>query len=141
MSVTETFAELKAEIDKAASVVKAAAEEDEADIQAKVDDARRQADDRAAELRSKTRDAATEAKSNWQQMQAEWDHHIERIHQRMEATKAAIDRDVAVRDAGEAYSDAIDAIKFAQSAIDEAEYATLGALQAEKNARRLGAAL
>jgi hypothetical protein len=59
----------------------------------------------------------------------------------MDATKAAVDRDVAVRDAGQAYDDAIDAIDFARSAIVEAEYATLGAMRAEKNARSLGAPL
>ncbi len=52
-----------------------------------------------------------------------------------------MDRDDAVRDAGSAYQDAVDAIEFARSAIGEAEYATLEALQAEKYARQLGAAL
>jgi chromosome segregation ATPase len=141
MSVTESFEQLKAEIDKAESAVKAAAQDDEADIQAKVDDARKQADNRAAELRAKTGDASKEGKSHWQEMQADWDRHIKVVHQRMDATKTAVDRDVAVRHATEAYEDAVDAIEFAQSAIAEAEYATLEALRAEENARSLGAAL
>jgi hypothetical protein len=139
MSVTDSFAKLKTQIDKAETAVKAAAEEDEADIQAKIDDARRSADDRAAELRDKTGDSA--AGSHWKEIQADWDRHIERARQRMDATKAAVDRDAAVQDATQAYSDAMDAIDFARSAIGEAEAATLEALQAEKNARHLGAAL
>jgi hypothetical protein len=46
-----------------------------------------------------------------------------------------------VRDAESAYVDATDAIEFARSAIVEAEYATLAAMRAEKNAQRLGAPL
>jgi len=141
MSVTESFAKLKTEIDKAESAVKAAGEEDQAEIQTKVEDARRQADSRAAELRTKTGDAATEGDSHWHKMQAEWGRHVNGVHQRMDSAKTEVDRDVAVRHATEAYDDAIDAIAFAQSAIAEAEYATLEAMRAEKNARSLGAAL
>src|SRR5262249_2142147 len=141
VSVTDSFAKLKTEIDKAEKAVKAAAEEDEADIQAKIDDARRQADDRAAELRSKTGDAATEAGSHWKEMQADWDRHIGRVRQRRDTTKAAAPRGVAGQDAGEAYSGAMGAIDFGRSAIGEAEAATLEALRAEKKARRLGAPL
>jgi chorismate synthase len=141
MSVTDSFAKLKTEIDKAESAIKAAAKEDEADIEAKIDDARRQADGHAAELRSKSGGAATDAGSHWQEMRADWDRHIAHARQRMDAAKAAVDRDEAVQDATQAYADAMDAIDFAGSAISEAETATLEALRAEKNARRLGADL
>jgi hypothetical protein len=141
MSVTESFAKLKEEIDNADREIKAAAEQDRGDIQAKVDDARRLADKRAAELRKKTGDAATEADSHWHEVGAAWDRHIERVRQHIDATKTAVDRDVAVHDADAAYSDANDAIDFARSAVGEAEYAVLEALQAEKHARQLGAPL
>jgi hypothetical protein len=141
MSLTDSFAKLKTEIDNAEKAVRAAAEEDKADIQPKIDDARRQADHRAAELRSKTGGDTTEAGSHWKEIQADWDRHIARARERMDATKAAVDRDVAVQDATQAYADAMDAIDFARSAIGEAEAATLEAVQAERNARHLGAAL
>ena len=68
--------------------MKAAADEDEAHIQAKVEDVRQEADSRAAELRTKTQDAATDAGSHWHEMQADWSRHIERMHQRIDATKS-----------------------------------------------------
>jgi hypothetical protein len=141
MSVTESFGKLKVEVANAESAVKAAAEEDASELRAKVDDARKQADARAAELRTKTGDAASNGQSHWQQMQAQWDSHIKAAHKRMDAAEVAVDRDMAVRRATDAYEDATDAIEFAQSAIAEAEYATLEALRAEKDARSLGAAL
>ena len=140
MSVTDTFAKLKEQADKADRTVKAAAEQNQAEIKAKVDEARRDADERAAELRAKTDKAAREGKeSHWREMQADLDLHIERARQRMDAKKAAVDADVAASDADWAEADAEDAIAFALSAIVEAEYATLDAMLARENAAQLAA--
>ena len=71
MSVTDNFAKLKEQVEKADRSVKAAAEQNQAEIQAKVDEARRDADERAAELRAKSKEAAREGESNWREMQAD----------------------------------------------------------------------
>ena len=60
-----------------------------------MDEARRDADARAAELRAKTDEAAREGESNWREMQADLNRHIERVRQRMDAKKAAVDANVA----------------------------------------------
>ena len=140
MSVTGNFAKLKEQVEKADRDVKAAAEQNQAEIKVKVDEARRDADERAAELRAKTDKAAREGKeSHWREMQADLDLHIERVRQRMDAKKAAVDADVAASDADWAEADAEDAIAFALSAIVEAEYATLDAMLARENAAQLAA--
>jgi hypothetical protein len=144
MSVTDKFAKLKEQVEEADRTVKAAAEQNQAEIQSKVDEARRDADDRAAELRAKTENADREGKSRegesqWRGMQADLNRHIERVRERMDAKEAAVSADVADRDADWAEADAKDAIDFALSAIVEAEYATLDAMLARKNAAQLAA--
>jgi hypothetical protein len=145
MPVTDNFAKLKEQVEEADRAVKAAAEQNQAEIQSKVDEARREADDRAAELRAKTENADREGKSDregesqWRGMQADLNRHIERVRERMDAKEAAVSADVADRDADWAEADAKDAIDFALSAIVEAEYATLDAMLARKNAAQLAA--
>jgi hypothetical protein len=145
MSVTDNFAKLKEQVEEADRAVKAAAEQNQAEIQSKVDEARRDADQRAAELRTKTENADREGesdregKSQWREMQADLNRHIERVRERMDAKEAAVSADVADRDADWAEADAKDAIDFALSAIVEAEYATLDAMLARKNAAQLAA--
>jgi predicted Holliday junction resolvase-like endonuclease len=60
MSVTDNFAKLKEQVEKADQTVKAAAEQNQEEIKAKVDEARRDADKRAAELRAKSDEATSE---------------------------------------------------------------------------------
>jgi hypothetical protein len=140
MSVTDNFAKLKEQVEKADRTVKAAAEQNQAEIMAKVNEARRDADERAAELRAKTDKAAREGKeSHWREMQADLDLHIARVRQRMDAKKAAVDANEAASDADWAEADAEDAIAFALSAIVEAEYATLDAMLAREDAAKLAA--
>src|SRR6188508_2468277 len=132
MSVTDNFAKLREQVEKADSTIKAAAEQNQTEIQAKVDEARRDADERAAELRAKGDEATREGESHWREMQADLKRHIERDRQRMDAK-------VADSDADWAEADAEDAIAFALSAIVEAEYATLDAMLARENAAQLAA--
>jgi hypothetical protein len=147
MSMTDNFAKLKEQVEEADRTVKAAAEQNQEEIQSKVDEARRDADERAAELRAKTENADREeegksdreGESQWREMQADLNRHIERVRERMDAKKAAVDVNVADRDADWAEADAKDAIDFALSAIVEAEYATLDAMLARKNAAQLAA--
>jgi hypothetical protein len=137
MSVSESFAKLKKQLDEAERTVRAAVEENEADLKAKLNEARRNADSRAAELRTKTQ-SGEQAESGWRQVQRDWDRHIENVRKRIDARGADVDAMVAAAQSEEAESDALDAIDFAGSAIEEAEYAVLDALRAEKKLDLLG---
>jgi hypothetical protein len=138
MSVSESFAKLKEQLDEAERTVSAAVTQNDADVKAKVDEARRNADSRAAELRTKTQDGPDLADSGWRQVQRDWDRHIESARKRIDARKADVDVMVAASESEQAEADARDAIDFAGSAIEEAEYAVLDALLAEKKLDLLG---
>ena len=59
----------------------------------------------------------------------------------MDAKKDAFDANVAEDDAEWAEADAIDAVDFASAAIEEAEYAVLGAVSARRKADVMAAAV
>jgi hypothetical protein len=139
-SATENFAKLKEQVDQAAKAVAAAASEDERAVQAKVDDARKNADGRAAELRAKAQDASDDAADHWHKIRTDWDQHVARSRKRVDEALAQLDVSAAVQDMEWAENDAIDAIDFASAAITEAEYAVLDAVRARQNAEALAGA-
>jgi hypothetical protein len=134
MSVLESFEELKDQVVKADSEIMAVAEKDEPAIQTKVHDARREADQKAAEVKATTQRAGTGAQSHWQEIQADWDRHRERMRGRLDSAKSGYDLSVAEGEAESAEADALDAIAFAASAVLEAEYATLDAVLTRRRA-------
>ncbi len=134
VSVLESFGELKDQVVKADGEIMAVAEKDEPAIRTKVDDARREADQHAADLKATTQRAGTDPQSHWQEIQADWDRHIERMRGRLDSAKAGYDLSLAETEAESAEADAVNAIAFAASAVVEAEYATLDALRARRRA-------
>jgi hypothetical protein len=130
------FAKLKGEVEEAQRKIIEAAEQDETDIDAQVDEARRSADARAAELRDKPQQA-DRPESHWQQVRSDWNQHIQSTRAHIDAKKAEMDANDAEDDAALTEIDAEDAIDFAESAILEAEYAVLNAVRARKKANAL----
>jgi hypothetical protein len=130
------FAKLKGQVEEAQSTIIEAAEQDEADVEAKVGEARHTADARAAEVHDKPQQADG-AESHWQQVRSDWDAHVKRTREHLDAKKASIEADDAEADAEWAEADAEDAIGFAASTIDEATYAVLRAVKARKHADAL----
>jgi hypothetical protein len=139
VTASDSFTKLKQQVEKAERDIIAAASQNEAELQAKLDETRKSADDHAAELRAKTQAATDQAESRWREVQSDWDRHIQRMHERMDAKKAVHDAKVAEEDAEWAEADALDAIDFASSAAQEAEYAVLNAMRARKDADALAA--
>ena len=139
MTASDSFTKLKEQVEKAEHRVNEAGSQDKAELEAKVDEARKNADDLAAELHAKTRQASDQAEGHWQEVRSDWDQHIKRTRGRIDAKKAAHDADVAESDAEWAEADALDAIDFASSAVEEAEYAVLDAMLARKDADVLAA--
>lgn len=130
------FAKLKGEVEEAERTIIEAAEQDQTDIDVKVNEARRSADARAAELRDKPQQA-DRSDNHWQQIRSDWNQHIQSTRAHIDAKKAAIDANDAEDDAAWTEIDAEDAIDFAESAIMEAEYAVLNAVRARKKANAL----
>ena len=135
MPVSDEFAKLKGQVEEAERTIREAAAEDHAEAETKVDEARQKADAHAAELRDKPQEADRD--DGWQQIRSDWDRHIQRTRERIDAKKAKVDSDVAETDADLAEADAYDAIDFAASAILEAEYVVLDAVGTRKKADAL----
>jgi hypothetical protein len=134
MSVSaDSFDKLSEKIDEAKRTIRAAASETEAELKAKVDEARKNADDRAAALRSKTAASAGQAEGHWQQIQSDWEEHRQSVRRRIDQAKANEKLEDAELRAEWAEADARDAIEFAANAIDEAKYALLDAVLARKD--------
>jgi chromosome segregation ATPase len=132
----DSFEKLSEKIDEAKRSIKAAASESEAELKAKVEEARKKADDRAAELSAKVQ-ATADKTDHWQQIQSDWEQHRQGIRQRIDEAKQAQDLEAAGLRAEWAEADARDAVDFAANAIDEATYAMLDLILANKDVKVL----
>jgi len=110
-----------------------------ADLEAKVAEARKAADEDADKLRARSQDLSDDAQRSWNDVQESWKEHVAHVRERISDKKAELDVDMAERRAKRAEDDALDAIDFAGAAVDEAEYATLDAVLARKEADELAA--
>jgi hypothetical protein len=141
MSVSpDSFDKLSEKLDAARRSIRAAAGESEAELKAKVEEARKNADERAAELSARTRATSDAGEAHWQQIQNDWDAHRRNVRGRIDQLKAAQDLEDAEDRAEWAEADARDAVEFAGNAIDEAKYAMLDAILARKDASALAEA-
>ena len=138
-SLSDDFRKLADQIDEAEANVEAASSQQTAELQSKVDEARKSADKQSAELQAKAEEASDRASSGWKQIQDDWNAHVARVRQRIDHKKAELDRNEAELDAEYAESDAADAIDFAAASIDEAQYAVLDAILARANADAVAA--
>jgi hypothetical protein len=138
MPVSDDFAKLTAQVEEAELRIKEAAAEGHAEAETKVDEARQKAEVHAAEQRDKAREA-DDRDDGWQQIRSDWDRHVQRLRERIDAKKAGVDASVAESDAEWAEAAAYDAIDFAASAILEAEYVVLDAVGTRKKADVLAA--
>src|SRR5262245_33788737 len=140
MSLPDEFTMLKEQVESADRSIRAAVAQDDAELKAMVDDARKRADDREAELRAKSTEVADEAERDWNEVQSEWSKHIQRIREHLEAKKAAGDGTDAERVAAWATADGAEGIHLAAAANEEAQYAVLDAVMARRKADVLAAA-
>ena len=136
MPVSDDFAKLKGQVEEAERTIKEAAAEDHAEAETKIDEARQKADAHAAEQRDKPQEA-DDRDDGWQKIRSDWDRHVQRTRERIDAKKASVEAGDAERDAEWAEADAYDAIDFAASTILEAEYAVLDAVGTRKKADAL----
>jgi hypothetical protein len=138
MSVSaDSFEKLSEKVDDAKRRIRAAASESEAELKAKVEEARKKADDSAAELSAKTGATAGKAEAHWQKIQSDWEQHRQGIRQRIDQAKEAQDIEDARLRAEWADADARDAVDFAANAIDEATYAMLDLILANNDLKVL----
>jgi DNA repair exonuclease SbcCD ATPase subunit len=140
MELSNDFTKLKAQVDQANQNVRAAAAQDREALKAKLAEARKSSDDLSSELLTKAREATGEVEHSWNEVKSNWDQHVKRTRDRIDARQAELDAGIAAREAQWAEVDARDAIDFATAAIYEAEYAVLDAMQMRAEADRLAVA-
>ncbi len=118
---------------KAATAEKGTKEKVEASLAASKADAKARQD----AFKAKVATGKAEAASDWEKLQADHNQRIEKIKSKIQAQKDATKRNVAGLRADDAESYAESAIYFAAMAIDDAEVATLEAIDARAYAESL----
>ena len=93
MPVSDEFAKLKGQVEEAERTIREAAAQDHAEAETKVDEARQKADARATEQRDKAQEADRD--DGWQQVRSDWDKHVQRTRERIDAKKATADANAA----------------------------------------------
>jgi ElaB/YqjD/DUF883 family membrane-anchored ribosome-binding protein len=141
MSVLESFGELRNQVVKADGEIMSVAEKDAPAIQTKLDDTRHEADQQASKLEAVAKSGGDDAQRQWQQIQADWHSHIERMRTQLDNAKTGYDLTVSEAEAESAETDALNAIAFAASAVLEAEQATLQAVLTRRRAEALAASV
>jgi hypothetical protein len=80
-----------------------------------------------------------EASDRWSQVHRDWSKHVDQVHAKLGEKKAKQDRKWSQMDADVAADDARAACDFAVAAVEEAEWATLDAILAQKEADEVAA--
>jgi hypothetical protein len=134
---SDDLAKLADRARQASDNVKAATKKSRAELQKEVQKVREEAEDRANALKSSAGESAASAEGWWLGVQQDWRRHVNQIRQNVDTTKADLDSKWAARRADNYMADAVDAVEFAEAAVEEAEYAVLNAALAEMEAEEL----
>ena len=130
-STIETLAE---RADRAADRVKSAAAKDRAALEQQVKDVDAEAKEKAAKAVQDAVKVEQGGIQRWNQIQQNWDAHMDRIRAEFAEKKADLDAKHLANRADDRELDAIEAIGFAEEAIEGAEYASLEAMLARMEA-------
>jgi hypothetical protein len=117
-----------------------AREEGQAELKARVQQARESSEKHAAELKSGASGAKAKASKWWTDVQDDWNKHIDKIRKDVDNRKDEHDVKRAEHRAEHREDDAEAAVAYAYAALEEAEYAVLDAILAREEADKLAAA-
>jgi hypothetical protein len=131
---TSTIETLAERADRAADRVKAAAAKDRATLEQQVKDVDAAAKDKAAKVVQDAVDVEEGGIRRWNEIQQSWDAHMDRIRADFAEKKADLDAKHLADRADDRELDAVEAIAFAEEAIEGAEYAALEAMLARMEA-------
>jgi hypothetical protein len=140
MSASEQLERLADLAKQAEQDIEHAKQESQAQLQARVEQARRSSEQRAGALKGGADEAKAKASKWWGEVQEDWNNHIAKIRKDGEQWKAEHDAKRAERHAQHREADAEAAVDFAYAAFEEAEYEVLDAMQARQEADQLAAA-
>ena len=130
-STIETLAE---RADRAADRVKAAAAKDRAALEQQVKEVDEAAKDKAARAVEDAVEVERTGIRRWNDIQQSWEAHMDRIRADFAEKKTDLDAKHLANRADDRELDAVEAIAFAEEAIEGAEYAALEAMLARMEA-------
>ena len=132
--LSEKFDALSDKAKESANKLKASAGREKDQLKADAAAARERATATADQFEEKVVDASVRASSQWDEVRGKWKAHVAKVQSSIEAKIDEQDAKAAALDADLAEDYALDAISFAQGAIEEAEAASLDAVYARANA-------
>ena len=132
--------DLQERVGKAKEAVKAAADESDAQLMERIEQAQTDLDQSVQNARQEVSDAADGARAKWARMKADASAKMSEVKSNMDKRALHVDAKVAVSDANWAEADAADALDFAEWAVGNAQLATIDAIHARAYAEKLKAA-
>jgi hypothetical protein len=139
VSASEQLYKLADRAKQTEATIDHAKQESQAQLKARVQEARESSETQAAELRSGASGAKAKASKWWTDVQDDWTKHIDKIRKDVDNRKAEHDVTRAEHHAEHREDDAEAAVAFAYAAFEEAEYAVLDAILAREQADELAA--
>ena len=136
--LSEKFDALSDKAKESANKLKATGGREKDQLKADAAAARERATATADQFEEKVVEASERASSQWDEVRGKWKAHVAKVRSSIEAKMDEQDAKAAALDADLAEDYALDAISFAQGAIEEAEAASLDAVYARANAVALG---
>ena len=132
--LSEKFDALSDKAKESANKLKASAGREKDQLKVDAAAARERATATADQFEEKVVDASARASSQWDEVRGKWKAHVAKVQSSIDAKMDEQDAKAAALDADFAEDNALDAISFAQGAIEEAEAASLDAVYARANA-------
>ena len=140
MSVSESLRKLSERAKVAEDRATAAKTQARTDLERTVDDVRASAEAEGKKIQAQAQQASTDMSGTWDDVQRSWNAHLDKVKSGIQHRKAELDASGAENRAEWAETDALLAIDYAYAAIEEAEYVTLDAILARREAEDLAVA-
>ena len=131
---------LQQRVDKARSAVQAAAAETDAQIKQRIDQAQADMDQSVENAKQEVSEAADTARAKWAQLKADAAAKMSNVKANVDKRTLQADAKLAGTEADWAEADSIEALNFADWAVEKAELAMLDAIHARAYADKLAKA-
>jgi hypothetical protein len=134
MAASDDLSKLAQRAKVAEDRVAAAKQQKRSEVEKEAARVREGAQQKAEQLKAQSAKASAGAAQWWSDVQNTWSGHVARMREDLERKKAGMDAGMARDRADDAEADAVNAVAFADAALEEAEYTVLDATLARMEA-------
>jgi hypothetical protein len=128
--LSESLQDLAKHVEEMENKVNAAEKDSKEKVEATINASKADAKARQDEFKAQVKDRQAAAASQWEDLQKNYNRQVAQIKSNVAAKKEAVEHNRAMNRADDAESYAVASIYFASMAIDDAEIATLEAIDA-----------